>query len=293
MLLSIVIVNWNTKNQLRDCLESINKEKGDLDVEIFVIDNNSSDGSAKMIKNNFPNINLIANQENIGFARANNQGIRESKGVFVLLLNPDTIMLPGTLINAISYFENNDNAGIIGCKLLNPDRSIQPSCRTFPSLLSQIFIMLKLHHVFINTKSLKKYYMTDFDYMESREVDQVMGAFFMIKRKVINKVGFIDEIFWLWFEEVDYCYQTRKAGFKIYFTKDAEIIHRKAESFNQMLAPKKQIAMNNSLIHYFKKNGNIFDVIMILFCYPLSIVLSFIIYGIEKLKGPIKRNKNI
>ena len=293
MLISIIIINWNTKNQLSDCLKSIYKEKGDLDVEIFVVDNNSSDGSVGMINNDFPNINLIANQENVGFASANNQALRESKGNYILLLNPDTIILPGALKNTITYFENKDNAGIVGCKLLNSDSSIQPSCRRFPSLSSQLLIMLKLHHVFKNAKSLKKYYMSDFDYMENREVDQVMGAFFMVNRNVINKVGLLDEKYWLWFEEVDYCYQTRKAGFKIYFTKEAEIIHHKAESFNQMLAPKKQIAINNSLIHYFKKNGNIFDVIMILICYPLSIVLSFIVYGIEKLKGPIKRDKNI
>lgn len=293
MFLSIVIVNWNTKNQLKNCLKSIYKEKGGLEIEIFVVDNNSSDGSARMVKEKFLDVNLIANQENVGFARANNQAIRESSGEYILLLNPDTIILSDALQNTVSFLRQNSKVGIVGCKILNPDKTLQLSVRKFPTLSTQLLIMLKLHHVLKNTGLFKQYYMADFDYMENREVDQVMGAFFMIKCEVIKKVGYLDESFWLWFEEVDYCYQTKKVGYKIFFTKNAEIIHRKAESFNQMLAPKKQIAMNNSLIHYFNKNGNVFDVLMILLFYPLSVVLSFIIYGVEKLKGPIKRDKNV
>lgn len=253
MKASIVIVSWNVKEFLQKCLESIYRESKDFDFEIFVVDNDSRDGSAEMVSAKFPEIKLIANKENFGFAKANNIAIRKSSGDFVLLLNPDTELVNNPIKKMIDFLKQNPEIGILGPKLLNADKTWQPSVRRSPNIWNQLAIIFKFPHLF--PKILNNYLMRDFDGQTARETDQVMGAAFMIRREVINKIGLLDECYFIWFEEVDYCRAAKKAGFKVYYWPGAEIIHHGGESFAKLSTFNKQIKYLKSVVKYFLKNG--------------------------------------
>jgi GT2 family glycosyltransferase len=301
MILSVVIVNWNTKDLLRKCLKSVYFETPNLEFacpvgakqlygEIFVVDNASNDGSVEMIKKEFPEVRLIANKNNLGFAKACNQAIKKSGGKYVLLLNPDTKILGHAIEKSVKFMESRSDIGILGSQLLNPDGTIQPSCRTFPTLLSQVIILLKLHNLFPNISPIRKYYMLDFSHNEKREADQVMGAFFLIQKKVIDKIGLLDNKYWIWFEEVDFCKRAKLAGFKTYFWPEAQIIHEKAASFSQVLGVKKQFWLNNSMLRYFKKFHSLFSYFTILCLYPGSLLLAMLAQLILSIR-PVKKKK--
>jgi len=276
MDLSIIIVSWNVKNLLRKCLESIYRETKNLKFEVFVVDNYSQDKTVEMIKTDFPRVNLIANQENAGFAQANNQAIHQAKGDFILLLNPDTEILENALEKMVDFMKSHSDAGVAGCQFLNSDKSLQPSVRRFPTFSSMSLIMLKLHRLFPKSNPIKYYLANDFNYSKTQEVDQVMGAFFMIKYEVIKKVGLLDKNFYIWFEEVDYCQRAKKNGWKIYYTPEAKIIHRFAQSFQQVTGLRKQLIFNHSLIYYFKKHKPFIEYLCLLFLHPLSLFLALI-----------------
>lgn len=286
--LSIIIVNWNTCNLLRQCLKSIYQITENINFEVFVVDNASSDKSVQMVQNEFPQVKIIANKKNLGFAKANNQAIKQSQGEYILLLNPDTIVLSNAISKSINFLKNNPKVGILGCKILNPDNTWQPSCRTFPTIISQIVILLKLHNLFPHL--IKKYLMLEMDENKIQEVDQVMGAFFLIKKEVIEKIGYLDDKYWIWFEEVDFCQRAKRAGFKTYYFPEAQIIHYKAQSFNQVLPLKKQWHFNLSLLRYLWKFHSIFGFIAILLLFPFSLLLSFI-WQIMQRFLPIKKKK--
>lgn len=290
MNLSIIIVNWNTKNLLEKCLESVYKETKDLDFEVFVVDNGSKDGSSEMVEKKFPQVNLIKNRFNVGFAKANNQAIRKSRGEYILLLNPDTIILGNTLKKMVDFLENHPQVGILGPKIINPDGSLQPSSRTFPTLMSQILILLKLHNFFPWLPPIKKYYMLNWDHSETREVDQVMGSCFMIRKKLIDKIGLLDENYWIWFEEVDFCKRAKIAGWEIWFLSDVSIIHHKARAFEQVSPIKKQIQLDRSMLRYFKKFHSKPAYFILLSLCPLSIFLASLVQLISKFKL-IKKKK--
>jgi len=279
MELSIIIVNWNTKDLLKKCLESIFRYEKNVNHELIVIDNASTDGSSEMIselKIKNQKLKVILNEKNLGFAKAVNQGIKLSEGKYILLLNPDTEIRENTLKKMIRFMEEHFRVGICGGKILNPDGSIQPSVRRFPSLMSQIFVLLKCHHFLKNFLPIKKYFSLDFDYSKTQEVEQVMGAFFMMRRELIAEIGLFDENFFLWFEEVDFCRRAKTAGWQIYYFSEAEVIHQRAASFRQVLPLKNQWQFNKSLLYYFKKHHSFFSYIVLLFFQPLSLFLSFI-----------------
>jgi len=272
--LSIVIVNWNVKKYLEKCLVSIFRETKNIRFEVFVIDNASQDGSAEMVRSNFPEVKLINNKKNIGFAKANNQGIKEARGEFVLLLNPDTEIIESAIEKMVKFVEENSKCGVAGCKLLNPDRTLQPSIKRFPTLFSQILILLKLHHLFPKLKPLRNYFALDFDYTQEQEVDQVMGAFFLTRKEVLDKVGFLDENYYIWFEEVDFCRRVEDAGWKVCYSPRARIVHHKSQSFSQLLSFKKQRIFNRSLLYYFRKHHSFCAYLILLSLQPLSLFLA-------------------
>ncbi|MBN1779473.1 MAG: glycosyltransferase family 2 protein [Candidatus Buchananbacteria bacterium] len=254
MELSIIIVNWNVEKLLERCLESIYKYQGNLELEVIVVDNASKDRSLEMIKNNFPQVKLIVNQANRGFAAANNQGIEIASGRYLLLLNPDTEIKENSLHQSLEFFRTQEKVGVMGCKILNPDGSLQPSVRRFPTITAVILILSKIAKLLPNLPALKKYLAKDFDYRESQAVDQVMGAFFLIKRELIEQIGVLDERFFIWFEEVDFCYRAKKAGWQIWYYPDAEIIHYGGSSFKQALVVRKQWLFFQSALKYFVKH---------------------------------------
>jgi len=292
MKLSIVIVNWNTKRQLKWCLNYIHQRTKNLLYEIFVVDNASEDGSDKMVEENYPEVKLIKNSSNLGFARANNQAIKRAGGEYILLLNSDTKILDEALNKMVQCMDENKNCGVLGCKLLNPDGTLQPSCRRFPTIKDQVIILLKLHNLFTNLAAIRSYYMLDWKHDKERKVDQVMGACFMVRKKVIDEVGMLDERYFIWFEEVDFCKRVKMAGYEVFFMPDAEVIHEKAASFNQIMTLKKQMLMNNSMLRYFKKHHPLWEYIIIMILYPFSLFLSLAVQILTIFK-PIKKNKSL
>jgi GT2 family glycosyltransferase len=284
--LSIVIVSWNVRDLLRQSLRSVFRETVRSSIEVFVVDNNSHDGSAAMVSVEFPQVRLIANTSNAGFAKANNQAIRQASGRYVLLLNPDTEILDNSLDRSVAWMDENKTAVVMGCRLLNPDRSLQASVRRFPTRGAMALTLLKLHRVFPKSSAIQKYMAADFDYNQVSEVDQVMGAFFMIRSAALNQIGLLDEGYYIWFEEVDYCARAKQKGWSVMYNPDATIIHHYGQSFRQVLGIRKQIILNNSLLRYFSKHGRILDRLTVYLLYLPSLfpslVVSLIIQPFQK-----------
>ncbi|KKQ57173.1 MAG: hypothetical protein US74_C0007G0022 [Parcubacteria group bacterium GW2011_GWA2_38_13] len=289
--ISIIIVSWNVLDYLKKCIHSIFELYKNDNIEIIIIDNASSDSTSDWLNSNFPplakgrvgGVKIILNKQNTGFAHANNQGIVIAQGDYILLLNPDTILHKGVLENMIDFFEKHNDCGVAGCKIVNPDTTIQPSVRRFPALISQIFILLKLHHFFPNISFLSKYFAKDFDYTKTQIAEQVEGAFFMIPRKVVEKIGLLDEKFYIWFEEVDFCKRISDANMKVYYVATAVITHYGGMSFKQKFSLEKQKIFNASLIYYFQKHGRRFDVFILKILNPISLFLAWVT---DKFKTP-------
>lgn len=254
MELSIIIVSWQVKELLKKCLKSIERFAGDLDYEILVVDNASIDGTTTMVKKEFPQIKLIANSKNLGFAAANNQALKIAQGNYLLLLNPDTEILPGSLQKSLDFLKTKSKAGIIGCQILNPDKTRQPSVRRFPGFWPIFLIFLKLPK-FFHFKSVDNYLAKNFDYNQTQTVDQVMGAFMLIKKEALAKIGYLEEKFFLWFEEVDFCLRAKEAGYEVYYFAAAQIVHYGGQSFDQQKLVKKQWRFFVSALTYFHKHG--------------------------------------
>ena len=245
MLLSVVIVSWNTRDLLRACLVSLKEEIAAMpnpaDVEVFLVDNASADGSAKMAQDEHPWVHLIANNDNKGFAKANNQAFALAGGRFILLLNPDTEIKPGALSTLLDFFDSHPRAGIVAPQLLNTDGSIQRSCREFPTFVGMLYELIGLSRLFpANSsygKEFRRYKMLDWNHDDERQVDQPEGACLLVKREVLEKVGTLDEGFFMLFEEVDWCFRIIKAGYEIWFTPRAQVVHHYGQSIKQVKVP--------------------------------------------------------
>lgn len=255
MKISIIIVSWNVKDLLKKCLQSLIKYGEDFDLEIFVIDNASTDGTTWMMKNDFPEINFLPNKENAGFAKANNQGIKRATGDYVLLLNPDTEIFADTLANSVKFMEENKDCGIMGCKMVYRNGTLQPSVRRFPRFWPVLLMFLKIPKIFPKLKSIQRYLATDFNYEKTQPVDQVMGAFMFISRPALEKIGLLDERFFVWFEEVDFCRRAWNSGYKVMYYPGAKIIHYGGQSFGQQQLVQNQWNFFSSAWKYFRKNG--------------------------------------
>lgn len=252
--LSIIIVNYKTRNLLEQCLNSIYSENHHFSYGVFVVDNNSKDSSIEMVKKKFPQVKLIENRINSGFAAANNQALRRSNARYLLLINPDTVVLPDSLNVMMEFMDEHPEAGIAGCKLLNPDYSLQYSCREFSTLATFFLRGIHFDNLFPNNTMLRKYMMFDWDHNEVREVDWVLGSCMMVKRKAIEHVGMLDENFILYFEDQDWCYRMWKHGWKIYYVPQAQMIHyyqrRSAKQFLNVLT----WIHIKSMLYFFKKH---------------------------------------
>lgn len=222
-VLSIVIVNWNTRNLLKQCLKSVADETL-LSHEVWVVDNGSSDGSQEMVREEFPEVHLIANEENLGFAAANNQALPLCQGEYILLLNSDTIVLDGALDKMVAFMHGHPEVGGLGSKLLNPDGSLQPSAHHFYSTWRSL-VENRLVHLAWPRRHAKTPFLSFWDHSEIRPVDWVTGAVLMLRKAVIHEVGLLDESFFMYGEEIDWQMRMQKAGHRIYFLPTARIIH--------------------------------------------------------------------
>ncbi|MFA8343602.1 MAG: glycosyltransferase [Rhodothermaceae bacterium] len=229
--LSIIIVNYNVKEFILNLLDSIDKCSPEISREVIVVDNNSDDGSVEAIQKLRPDVKLIANKNNVGFGKANNQGLEICKGKFILLLNPDTIVKEDTFRLLIEKFSSTPDLGMAGCKVLNPDGTLQLACRrSFPGPWTSFTKVTGLSRFFPKSKLFARYNLTFKDENESYEVDAISGCFMFIKREVYEKIGGFDPVFFMYGEDLDLCYRVQQAGFKVYYFHDTEIIHYKGES---------------------------------------------------------------
>ncbi len=259
MRLSIAIINWNTSRLLEGCLDSIFRNAPRFEFEIIVVDNNSGDFEEDVFRSRFPTVRLIRNSSNIGYAAANNQAINECKGEYVLLLNPDTEALPGAIESLVSFMDNHADAAAAGCRLIKPNGAVDRSIRSFPDPWAIASDFLFLSRLFPKSRVFGRYRMTWFEYDKDIEVDQPMGSCLIIRRDAIKQVGLMDEQFPIFFNDVDWCYRARQAGWKIYFTCSAEFIHYGGASTKQI---RKQMIheSHQSLIRFYQKHykGRIF-----------------------------------
>jgi N-acetylglucosaminyl-diphospho-decaprenol L-rhamnosyltransferase len=241
MDLSIIIVNWNTKDLLAGCLRSLFATVPNLDFEVILLDNASTDGSADMVRMQFPQVKLIQSQENVGFARGNNVALTHATGQCVLLLNPDTVVLDGAIEQLYQALQTFPVLGGVGAQLLNPDGSCQPSWGHFPSLWTEVPGLNRLkstapqafaHDLLQNTKP------------SVLSIDWVSGACLMFRRETLDQVGLLDEDYWLYTEETDWCFRARKAGWEIGWLPEAQVVHIARAASRQDLA--------KAMIHYYR-----------------------------------------
>lgn len=278
--LSIIIVNWKVANLVSELLHSIAKETKGITYEIFVVDNDSGDGIEDVVKgccDAYPDadVKFIQNEENLGFAKANNIAISQASGRYVVLLNPDTRLRDNALRRMVEWMDTKGDIGVAGPKLLNADGSVQPSVRRFPTMIDQAMILLKLHHLWRRMKPLRKYFADDFDYDKETDVDQVMGAAFFVRKEVFEKIGLLDEQFFIWFEEVDFCKRAKEAGYRVVYTPVAEVVHHGGTSFAKAMTVDKQRYFNDSMEKYFRKHRGAMMGLLLLI--PLTIGLGLAI----------------
>ncbi|RPH35293.1 glycosyltransferase family 2 protein, partial [bacterium] len=229
--LSVIIVNYNVRQFLENSLASIQRAMEGLQGEIFVVDNASDDGSVEMVQASFPDVCLIGNRENVGFARANNMALARARGRFLLLINPDTVVQEDTFRVLLKFFEEHPDAGLAGCKILNPNGSIQLPCRrSFPTPWVAFTKVFGLAALFPASRLFGKYNLTYLSPDETYPVDAVSGSFMMLRRESYDKVGGLDEEFFMYGEDLDWCYRVQQAGYKVYYVHSTKIIHFKGES---------------------------------------------------------------
>ena len=253
MDLSIIIVNWNTRNLLCQCIDSLTQVLRKIDTEIFVVDNGSADGSVATVREKFPGVKLIENTVNMGFARANNQAIYQSSGEYLLFLNPDTRVKNEAIPTMLSFMSAHAKAGLVGAQLLNADGSRQNSIANFPSLATELLNKSLLRRLFP-----EKFPGKERDYPGPVEVDSVIGACMLVRRETVEQVGLLDEGYFLFLEETDWCFRMKKAGWKIYHIPGAEVLHFQGKSAGAQKA-KARIEYYRSRYHYFRKNRGSFQ----------------------------------
>ncbi len=248
---SIIIVSWNVKDVLRSNLQSILQTNQQVTVEIIVIDNASKDETVEMIRSEFPSVQVIVNQENVGFAKASNQGLKKAVGDYLILLNPDMKIFPETLGNLKHWLDKNPQADVSGIQLIDEQGKIVHHVRRFPTFSDQVAIILKLPHLF--PRMLDSYLLRDFKYSVAAQVDSIRGAFFVMRKSSLEKFGLLDERYFLWFEEVDYCRAVKEQGGQVWYTPEAVAIDYVGKSFSQLPRSTKQAYFRTSMLAYFKK----------------------------------------
>ncbi|MFO7947040.1 MAG: glycosyltransferase family 2 protein [Armatimonadota bacterium] len=250
---SVCIVNWNTREFLRDCLQSLRDNVEGPAPEIIVVDNASTDGSAQMVRAQFSDVTLIALEENIGYAAGNNRAIEEAGGHRILLLNPDIVVQEGSVEALHDFLDEHPEAGAVAPRLLQPDGSVQLTCRSFPDPDVILYEALGLSRLFPHSRTFGKYRMSWWDYDDTRPVDQPMASALLIRSDVFDEIGLFDERFPIFFNDVDFCRRMWDAGWEIWFTPEAQMRHEGGASTRQVRR-KMIIESHKSLLRYYHKH---------------------------------------
>lgn len=250
--LSIIIVSWNVADLLAACLDSILRAQAQLQMEIIVVDSASSDHSAPMLRQRYPQVTLIEQSENIGFVRGNNLGFVRAQGRHILLLNPDTEVVGDALAQMVVYLDEHPDVGIVGPHTLNTDGTTQSTRRRFPTLMTGIFESTWLQP-YAPRAILDRYYMADQPDTSTLDVDWVQGSALMVRREVYAGIGGLDEGFVMYSEEMDWCKRAKNAGWRVVYLGSAQIIHHGGKSSEQVVA-RRQIHFQESKLRYFRKH---------------------------------------
>ena len=273
--LSVIIVNWNTKELLLNCIDSFYRTVKGLGFEIFVVDNGSDDGSADSVRMSFPEIELIQNQRNLGFAKANNEALRKSKGRYALLLNTDVILTDGAVEKLVEFMEKNPTVGIAGGQLINGDGSKQNSFDNFPSLTTEVFNKSLLRMFFPERYPSKRV-----NYSDPIDVHSVIGACMIVRSQSIQEVGLLDEDYFFFLEETDWCYRMRRWRWRVCHMPQAKIVHLQGKTAN-LVRDRAKIEYYRSLYLFFKKHRGIVESALLRGClfsrFCVDFLLTFLV----------------
>ena len=276
---SVIIVNWNTRDLLRGCLASVLAETSAAH-EIIVVDNASSDGSAAMVAEEFPGVRLIANTENRGFAAANNQGLSVANGQNVLLLNPDTIVLDGAIDAMLAWLAKNPDVGCVGCQVLEGPGMIQQTSFADPGPLNLVIVELGLHRLKGWLPAFGRPWYRDWDRTTERDVDVVSGMFMLVPRPVLKTVGPLDEAFFIYAEEADWCRRIRKAGWRCVFAPVAQIIHLDGGGKSTVqIRSRMHVQLQKSHLIYVRKHDGVLAYAIIRGLFAISALLKVLLFG--------------
>jgi GT2 family glycosyltransferase len=252
---SIIIVAWNVRQLLHDCLKSVYDQTEGIDFEVIYVDNASNDGSVEMVVEHFPKVKIIENRENEGFIKANNQGIEISEGRYILLLNSDTIVLDNAIAKIVDFADEHPEAGVIGGKVVNPDGTLQRSCFMYPSVLNTFLSSTYLSSMFPRSVFFGREYYTWWDYDDVREVETIGGCFSLVRATALQQVGLMDVTYFVYGDDPDWCFRFKKKGWKIMFTPDPRIVHYGGQTTKRM-ANKFLLQLFGSKLIFMKKHGN-------------------------------------
>jgi len=285
--LSIIIPSYNTKKLIINCLSSVFKQdKEKVNFEVIIVDNASTDDSVKAIKKNFPQVKVIVNQENLGYARANNQALKQAKGRYILFLNSDTLILDKAIKKSLDFMTNNPQIDILGCQLLNKDRTIQPSGGFFPHLKQVFYMMFFLDDLPLINNLLVVYQQTNINFWKKKQfLDWVTGAFLMVKKEVAVKIKGFDESFFMYGEEVDFCYRAKKKGFQVCFWPQAKVVHLKGKSSKNGFQ-RAVLGEYQGLQKFYQKHKPKWMLPVLIILLKIGAVLRVILFGI------LKRDRN-
>lgn len=232
--LAVVIVNYNSTSFLENCLRSIQEQSRIARMQVVVVDNASADADWEEVKSRHPRVEFILNSRNLGFAAACNQGIRACPARYYLLLNPDTLILDSALDKTLNFLESNPAAGIAGCRVLNPDGSLQrASRRAIPRPSIAFYRLLGLSRLFPDSARFARYNFSHLDERRTHRVEAVSGSFLMFRAELLKDAGYLDESFFLYGEDLDFCFRALKKGWAVYYFAEAETIHHKRRSSSQ------------------------------------------------------------
>lgn len=250
---AVIIVNWNTVDLLDRCLRALYASEGDIELEVCLVDNGSSDGSLELMRDVYPQVRVIANEVNVGFARANNQGISATHGEYILLLNSDAFLGPDVVRRLVARMEEYPDTGAMGCRLVYEDGTFQPSCYSFPDLWTEFFQAVWLDKAFPRSPIFGRYLMTYWNFNDFRVVDVVMGAVMMLRRRALDEIGLLDEGFFMYSEEVDLCYRLYKGGWKVRYEPAAQAVHLWGGSSRKVPA-ETMVRLYQSRTRFFRKH---------------------------------------
>ncbi|HET6204990.1 MAG TPA: glycosyltransferase family 2 protein [Planctomycetota bacterium] len=250
--LSVVVLSWNTREWLRRCLAALAADGTRLRRETIVVDNASSDGSPEAVEREFPWARCVRNARNEGYARGNNLGLALARGAFLCTLNSDAAVRPLALDRLVAYLRAHADCGAAAPKLLNPDGSVQPACMRFPRLSTALFFDTFLDRLFPRNGVVARYFMRDVDPGESRDVEQPPGACLVLRREAIEAVGPFDEDLWLFFNDVDLCLRLARAGWRIRYLAEAEVVHEKGASTSKY--PRFAVEWHKNRLAYYRKH---------------------------------------